>query len=65
MITLRCPHCKREMMVAAEDTDPPGTAIVETTCDLCDDGGGFPETHYFDCAGRWFAGPDGWRDRAA
>lgn len=55
-ITLRCPACKRTQMVCKDRSDPPGTAIVEATCDRCDDGGGFPETHYYDAQGRWFDG---------
>ena len=55
-LILRCPQCKRTMRATREDTDPPGTAVVETACDRCDDGGGSPETHYYDAAGRWFDG---------
>lgn len=65
MITLRCPHCKREVTACAEETDPLGTAVVETTCDRCDDGGGFPETNYYDAGGRWYAGLADWRDLSA
>jgi len=55
-ITLRCPECKRTMRAVKDDSDPLGTAIVEVLCDKCDDGGGFPETHYYDANGRWFNG---------
>ena len=55
-IVLRCPKCKRAKRVYLDPSDPPGTAIVEATCDRCDDGGGFPETHYYDSHGRWFDG---------
>lgn len=55
-ITLRCPHCKRTKKVAADPTDPLGTAVVESICDRCDDGGNKPEVHYYDAQGRWFNG---------
>lgn len=55
-VTLRCPTCKRTMRVTKDETDPAGTAVVEVLCDRCDDGGGFPEVHYYDAAGRWFDG---------
>lgn len=51
-IKLRCPECKRSKMVYREDTDPPGTFIVECLCDKCDDGGSRPETFYFDKRGK-------------
>jgi hypothetical protein len=55
-ITLRCPKCSRTKKADPEPSDPPGTAIVEATCDRCDDGGGFPEVHYYDAKGGWFNG---------
>jgi hypothetical protein len=55
-ITLRCPKCKRTKQAAQDPSDPTGTAVVEVTCDRCDDGGGFPEIHYYDAKGRWFDG---------
>lgn len=55
-ITLRCLRCKRTKSAPIDPTDPPGTAIIESLCDKCDDGGGFPETLYFDKDGRWFNG---------
>lgn len=55
-VTLRCPHCKRTKIVANDETDPKGTAVVEAMCDRCDDGGNKPEVHYYDAAGRWFDG---------
>lgn len=61
-ITLRCPQCQRTKEATRDDTDPPGTAVVEALCDTCDDGGGFPGVHYYDAQGRWF---DGVRFRAA
>lgn len=61
-VTLRCDKCKRTMRSPKEDTDPSGTAIVESTCDRCDAGGGFPETIYFNRAGQQYYGPqEGWR----
>lgn len=55
-VRLLCPDCKRTLVAARDETDPPGTAIVEVLCDQCDDGGGFPETHYYDAEGKWFDG---------
>lgn len=55
-VMLRCPQCKRTMKVSRDTTDPVGTAVVEFLCDRCDDGGGFPETHYYDADGQWFDG---------
>lgn len=51
-VTLRCPTCERTMQVAKDKTDPPETATVETLCDNCDHGGGFPEVLYFDADGK-------------
>lgn len=51
-VTLRCPSCERTMEVAKDKTDPKQTAAVETLCDKCDDGGGFPEVLYFDASGK-------------
>jgi len=56
LITLRCPNCKRTKSAPIDPTDPPGTAIVEATCDQCNDGSGFPEVHYFNKRGLWFDG---------
>jgi hypothetical protein len=55
-VRLICPDCHRTMMTRHDETDPPGTAVVECLCDRCDDGGGFPETQYYDADGRWFDG---------
>jgi hypothetical protein len=55
-ITIRCPHCKRSKQTTVDPTDPPGTMIVESICDRCDNGGNKPEVHYYDAAGRWFDG---------
>lgn len=55
-VTLHCPKCRRTKRVLKDETDPEGTAKVEVVCDKCDDGGGFPEIHYYDAAGRWFDG---------
>lgn len=51
-ITLRCPRCKRTKAASRDPSDFPGTAVVEAPCDRCDDGGGFPETMYFDSTGK-------------
>lgn len=50
VIIMRCPECGREQAAPAEPSDPIGTIVVQSICDRCDDGGGFPETHYFDHA---------------
>lgn len=50
-VLLVCPHCKREMRVRRDRTDPPGTARVLLACEPCGDGG-FPEATYYDAAGR-------------
>jgi hypothetical protein len=55
-VRLCCPDCHRTMLAEREMTDPPLTAAVEVLCDKCDDGGGFPEVHYYDAEGRWFDG---------
>lgn len=55
-VKLRCPMCKRTMMVSKDKTDPVGTAIVEAPCDRCDDGGLKPETRYYNALGQWFDG---------
>ena len=55
-VKLRCPQCKRTKMVTRDESDPAGTAVVDVLCDRCDDGGGFPETHYYDAKGNLFDG---------
>lgn len=55
-ITLRCPDCGRTKQAYKDQSDPPGTAIVEAPCDKCGHGGNKPETHYYDVQGRWFNG---------
>lgn len=52
MVTLRCPSCQRKRRVARERTDPKRAFYVEIPCDKCDDGGGKPETVYFDALNR-------------
>lgn len=47
-VTLRCPNCKRSRKVLLHTSDPNGTKVVECLCDNCDNGGGFPETNYYD-----------------
>lgn len=51
-VTLQCPACDRTMQVKGDKTDPKNTAVVQTLCDQCDDGGGFPEVLYFDKSGK-------------
>jgi hypothetical protein len=53
-ITMRCPNCKREQAAPRDATDPPGTAVVQATCDRCDRGD-FAEVIYFDRNGRQLA----------
>lgn len=36
-IMLRCPQCGRTQKTTKEDGDPPGTAVVETSCSKCFD----------------------------
>jgi hypothetical protein len=55
-VKLRCSVCKRTMMVCKDPTDPPGTAVVESPCDKCDNPGDKPETRYYDAQGHWFDG---------
>jgi hypothetical protein len=55
-ITLRCPSCKRTKKVYKDETDPVGTATVESLCDRCDDGGNKPDVHYYNALGQWFDG---------
>lgn len=50
-ITLRCPKCKRTQAAPRDATDPPGTAVVQATCDKCDEDD-FGEVLYFDHDGR-------------
>lgn len=49
-ILLRCPDCKREMMVDRDYTDYPEAVRVEVRCDNCDDGD-FSEICHYDEAG--------------
>lgn len=53
-ITMRCPKCKRTKSAERDETDPPGTAVVQVTCDRCDNGD-FAEVLYFDAAGNQLA----------
>ncbi len=55
-VTLRCPKCDRTKDVRRHKTDPKDAVVVEAPCDRCDDGGGFPETMYFDAAGNQIDG---------
>lgn len=55
-ITLRCSRCARTKQVAKDPSDPPGTAIVESLCDRCEDGGNKPETLYYNAQGFQFDG---------
>lgn len=48
-VRLWCPHCKREMRVALDRTDPPNTAEVHAACPECADS---ELTDYFDEQGR-------------
>lgn len=50
-LLLRCPKCRREMMVDREPTDYPEAVCVEVTCPECNDGD-FAETMHFDAAGK-------------
>ena len=47
-ITLKCTKCKRKISAERDDTDPPNAVRMETECDRCDRGGGWPETFYYD-----------------
>jgi hypothetical protein len=49
-VMLRCPHCGRTMEVDPDPTDPPGTAVVSSTCDRCPDDATIID--YFDAQGR-------------
>lgn len=50
-ITLRCPSCKKEKSADWDKTDPPGCAVVETTCHDCHNSGDFELVDYFNAAG--------------
>lgn len=50
-LLLRCPKCRREMMVDREPTDYPEAVRVEVTCPECN-AGDFSETMHFDAAGK-------------
>lgn len=49
-VLLRCPQCSRELRVARDKTDLPGTAVVVAHCDKCDgeDNGVYPEYYRAD-----------------
>lgn len=47
-VTIRCQNCKRSKRIDLHISDPKGTKVVECLCENCDNGGGFPETNYFD-----------------
>ena len=49
-IKLRCPCCGKTKSAERDNTDPPGTAVVETTCDECDNGD-FAEVVYYEAHG--------------
>lgn len=49
-VMLRCPKCMTEKRVDRDDSDPPGTAVVEVRCPDCN-GGDFDCPTYFDAAG--------------
>jgi hypothetical protein len=49
-VTMRCPSCGKEKRVNLDDGDPSGTAIVETECPKCVDGG-FSYVRYYDADG--------------
>lgn len=53
-LVLKCttPGCPRQRRVKREAYDHPRAAVVATLCDWHDDGGGFPETFYYDTAGK-------------
>lgn len=53
-IILRCSKagCPRKRRVPRDPTDHPKAAVVKVLCDWHDDGGGFPETTYYDAAGK-------------
>lgn len=51
-IKLRCPECSRHKQVGRARTDLKRAVRVEILCDRCDDGGGFPQTTYWDAEGR-------------
>ena len=55
-VKLRCRACGRSRMTKRDETDPAGTFIVDCLCPECDDGGGKPETLYFDKLGRQWNG---------
>lgn len=51
-VLLRCPKCRRRKTVSRHNSDPPGTAIVESLCLECtrwEDGG---EVTYWDKEGK-------------
>jgi hypothetical protein len=46
MVRLRCPKCQKERDVVKEQSDPPGTAVVQVACDGCNQGD-FEDVMYF------------------
>lgn len=50
-LLLRCPMCRREMMVDREPTDYPEAVRIEVTCPECNEGD-FAETMHFDATGK-------------
>lgn len=51
LVKLRCPKCKREESMRRDETDPPGTDVVEFLCPECNPSG-FEQIQYFDKEGR-------------
>lgn len=63
-ILLRCPDCKREMMVNRHYKDYPEAVRVEVRCDNCCDGG-FEEMYYYDEAGNHIVRDDSKQPQAS
>ena len=52
-VTMRCLTCKKETRVRKHETDPEGTAIVQSKCPDCDRSGNLSEgVRYFDAHGQ-------------
>ena len=49
-VTMRCPQCGRRQSAVMDPSDPPGTAVVSATCNMCPDDAAVID--YFDAAGR-------------
>lgn len=50
-VTLRCPMCQTSKIVDRHKSDPPNTAVVESSCLKCHKSGDFENVNYLNSAG--------------